>query len=260
MSFPTFPFLPLQEQAGLKFFKVANPYFQFKKFIVYHHQSAMKVTTDACLFGAWCANQIKNEKLKINNVLDIGTGTGLLSLMIAQKNNACIDAVEIDALTAEEANNNIAVSQYKNQIKIINADISDFKKEGYDVIVSNPPFYENELESPLKDKNRAHHGHKLIWEELFNIINKKLTDTGKFYLLLPHKRKDDLETLLVKEKLFADNMVLVKQSIQHSPFRILLQGSKQKTETIIDTIAICDEQKRYTVEFIDLLKEYYLHL
>ncbi len=220
----------------------------------------MKVTTDACLFGAWCANQIKNEKLKINSVLDIGTGTGLLSLMIAQKNNACIDAVEIDALTAEQAVANVASSPFKDQIKIINTDILDFDQKGYDVIISNPPFYENELESPSKEKNRAHHGHKLVWEELFNIINKKLTDTGKFYLLLPYKRKDDLETLLVKEKLFANSIVLVSQSVQHSVFRIMLQGSKQKTKTIIDTIAICDEQKRYTVEFIDLLKEYYLYL
>ncbi len=220
----------------------------------------MKVTTDACLFGAWCANQIKNEELKINSVLDIGTGTGLLSLMIAQKNNACIDAVEIDALTAEHAVGNVASSPFKDQIKSINTDILDFAQEGYDVIVSNPPFYENELESPSKEKNRAHHGHKLVWEELFNIINKKLTDTGKFYLLLPYKRKYDLETLLVKEKLFANNIVLVKQSIQHSPFRILLQGSKQKGETVTTELAICDEDKNYTPDFISLLKDYYLYL
>ncbi len=220
----------------------------------------MKVTTDACLFGAWCANQIKNEKLKINSVLDIGTGTGLLSLMIAQKNNACIDAVEIDALTAEQAVGNVASFPFKDQIKIINTDILDFDQEGYDVIISNPPFYENELESPSKEKNRAHHGHKLVWEDLFNIIIKKLTDTGKFYLLLPHKRKNDLETLLAKEKLFANSIVLVKQSIQHSPFRILLQGSKQKGETVTIELAICAEDKNYTPDFIILLKDYYLYL
>ncbi len=87
----------------------------------------MKVTTESCLFGAWCAEQIKNEKLIMNNILDIGTGTGLLSLMVAQKNNVVIDAVEIDVLTAEQAAGNVAISPFKDQIKIINTDILDFE-------------------------------------------------------------------------------------------------------------------------------------
>jgi tRNA1Val (adenine37-N6)-methyltransferase len=239
---------------------MGNPYFQFKKFTIYHHQSAMKVTTDACLFGAWCAREIENGKWKIENLLDIGTGTGLLSLMIAQKNNIVIDAVEIDGSTAEEARNNVLFSPFKDQIQIIKTNILDFENTGYDVIVSNPPFYENELESQSKEKNTAHHGYGLKWEELFGIINKKLTDTGKFFLLLPYKRKTDLEILLEKESLHANNIVLVKQSVQHSPFRILLQGSKQKFEKITSTLSITDEQKKYTAEFTHLLKDYYLYL
>ncbi len=239
---------------------MGNPYFQFKKFTIYHHQSAMKVTTDACLFGAWCAREIENGKWKIENLLDIGTGTGLLSLMIAQKNNIVIDAVEIDGSTAEEARNNVLFSPFKDQIQIIKTNILDFENTGYDVIVSNPPFYENELESQSKEKNTAHHGYGLKWEELFGIINKKLTDTGKFFLLLPYKRKTDLEILLEKESLHANNIVLVKQSVQHSPFRILLQGSKQKSQIIKSTLAITDEQKKYTSEFTGLLKDYYLYL
>jgi tRNA1Val (adenine37-N6)-methyltransferase len=120
----------------------------------------MKVTTDACLFGAWVAKEINNEKILINNYLDIGTGTGLLSLMIAQKNSSVkIDSIEIDKEAAEQALENVNASSWKERINVIHADAKDFAfTKKYDLIVSNPPFYENELKSPDEKKNMAHHG------------------------------------------------------------------------------------------------------
>src|SRR5690349_10557815 len=125
-----------------------NPYFRFKQFTVYHQHNAMKVTTDACLFGAWVAEQMHNEKDKVQSLLDIGTGTGLLSLMIAQKNEVNIDAIEIDKASAEEANENIQNAPWKEHITIQHQDILEYHPGRlYDAIICNPPFYENEWTS-----------------------------------------------------------------------------------------------------------------
>ena len=136
----------------------------------------MKVTTDGCLFGAWVANAINNSELIINNCLDIGTGTGLLSLMLAQKNPQIkIDAVEVDKDAFEQAKKNIAESPWANRIKVYHADIKVFgSAKKYDVIISNPPFYENELKGNDEKKNIAHHNDGLLLPELLKIIKRIL--------------------------------------------------------------------------------------
>src|SRR4051812_18737573 len=132
---------------------MANSYFKFKQFTVHHRANAMKVTTDSCLFGAWVANEIRNNKSKnemevSTRLLDIGSGTALLSLMIAQKNNVQIDAVEIDKEAAAEARQNVETSQWNNKIKVHHSNILSYPSPCvYHYIVCNPPFYENELKS-----------------------------------------------------------------------------------------------------------------
>jgi tRNA1Val (adenine37-N6)-methyltransferase len=121
---------------------VANNYFQFKQFTIHQDRCAMKVTTDGCLFGAWIAKQVDGNKLAVDNILDIGTGTGLLSLMIAQQSPAKIDAIEIDKETYEQAKENVAASPWAERINIIHGDAKQLPaSQQYDVIVSNPPFY-----------------------------------------------------------------------------------------------------------------------
>ena len=134
----------------------------------------MKVTTDACLFGAWVAEEINNEELKINNCLDIGAGTGLLSLMIAQKNQETgITGVEIDEDAGKQAKENINASPWKARIDILEGDVKnhDFP-EKFDLIISNPPFYENEIRSATDSKNVAHHSENLSLKELLAIRNE----------------------------------------------------------------------------------------
>src|SRR6188472_471230 len=105
-----------------------NPYFQFKQFTIYHERCAMKVTTDACLFGSWCAEEIKKDtgETERKNLLEIGAGSGLLSLMIAQKNNCRIEAIEIDDDAAQQAKENIRSSPWIEQIILHHNDVLDF--------------------------------------------------------------------------------------------------------------------------------------
>lgn len=252
---------------------MANNYFQFKQFTVQQDRCAMKVTTDGCLFGAWIAKEPGvnsqepgegTENLQSKKILDIGTGTGLLSLMIAQQSKANIDAIEIDREAYEQAKENTAGSPWADSINVMHGDIRKFQtSQQYDIIISNPPFYENELKSNSGKKNKAHHDEALLLNDLLTIIKENLNPKGKFYLLLPYKRNIEIESIIAKNNLVITRKTLVKQSTQHNYFRILLSGthSENKREPLItNEIAIRDNEEKYTAEFIDLLKDYYLHL
>ncbi|HEX6333160.1 MAG TPA: methyltransferase, partial [Flavisolibacter sp.] len=120
---------------------MANPYFQFKQFTIYHDRTAMKVTTDACLFGAWAAQEI-SQMPNIATMLDVGTGTGLLSMMVAQQKALETDAIEIDPDAAAQASENIKASPWATRIHVIQQDVNDLQPgRAYDVVISNPPFY-----------------------------------------------------------------------------------------------------------------------
>ena len=239
-----------------------NPYFKFKQFTVYHDRCAMKVTTDACFFGAWCAEEIAQLSFDDPTLLDIGAGSGLLSLMIAQKNKLHIDAVEIDEGAAMQAKENIADSPWTNHIEIFNEDILQFHPgKCYDIIVSNPPFYENELSSASKNKNVAHHSEELKISEVIKIISTRLEADGVFFLLYPYKREQEIINLLADNELFITKKILLRQTTQHSPSRAMIMGSKSEAdESIITSAVIWNENKQYTERFVALLQEYYLHL
>jgi tRNA1Val (adenine37-N6)-methyltransferase len=244
---------------------MANAYFQFKQFTIHQDQCAMKVTTDGCLFGAWCAEELsrKSAPEKQNNparTLDIGTGTGLLSLMVAQKNALHIHAVEIDSAAAAQASANAAASTFSRQIQVIHTDVLHLREHAYDVILSNPPFYEKELKSGIVAKDTAHHSHQLTWAELFAAINRLLDGQGVFFLLLPYKRAGELEGYLKRENLFVNKLVRVKQSTRHSPFRIMIRGSRVAFPLVEEVLSITDEHRQYTPEFVALLKDFYLYL
>ncbi len=243
---------------------MSNSYFQFKQFTIHQDKCAMKVTTDGCLFGAWVAEIIKNEKLISKNCLDIGTGTGLLALMVAQKNNCRIDAVEIDKESAEQAASNAAASPWSDRINVIHADILKVVLPGsYDMIISNPPFYENELKGDDPKKNTAHHDEGLLLPELLNVIKQQLTPGGRFFLMLPYKRNEEVKELLLKQQVHIRRLVFVKPSSNHSFIRIFIEGALLNDEaggTSIDEICIKEETSLYSSAFTQLLKEYYLHL
>ena len=237
-----------------------NSFFRFKQFTIQQDRTAMKVTTDGCLFGAWVAGEIQNLKVENRNVLDIGCGTGLLSLMVAQKNNIGLDAIEIDKDAAAQAMKNIEASPWKNRINVIHADVlqwDTYKK--YHCIISNPPFYETELKSGKATKDIAHHDDGLKLSELLLYIKKHLTADGIFYLLLPAKREKEFEGLLKVHHLHLHKKVVVKQTTAHSPFRVMIKAANKKSKLISEGMAVKNSNE-YTLEFIALLKDFYLYL
>lgn len=220
----------------------------------------MKVCTDVCLFGAWIAEKIQSGNVKIEKVLDIGTGTGLLSLMIAQKSEADIDAVEIDALAAEQAKENFESSAWKERLRIIEGDARHFVSDNqYDLIISNPPFFENDLKSEDQKRNVALHGEALKFEELNLKAAELLSPNGCFAVMLPYFRSDAFIKFSIENRFFLQEKVFVKQTEKHSYFRTMLLFSKEPAQEQQSEITI-KKGGAYSAEFIELLKDYYLYL
>lgn len=219
----------------------------------------MKVTTDSCLFGAWVAVHIRSLDIE-KNVLDIGSGSGLLSLMIAQQTQALIEGVEIQEDDYGQSIYNITNSPFANRITIHRADALEFRyHKKYDVIVSNPPFYENDLKGNAAGKNIAHHDAGLKLPELLHLIARQLTADGAFFLLLPQKRLADLKPLMGNNRLFINEIVSVHQTQNHDAFRVMLRGSFLESKPEAYTIVIKDGID-YSAAFTRLLKDYYLYL
>jgi len=241
---------------------LANPYFQFKQFTVHHDRSAMKVTTDSCFFGAWASRQIQNSKFEIRNLLDIGTGTGLLALIIAQRNDVIIDAVEIDQEAAQQAIENISSSPWKEKIKVYNQNILNYQSDcKYDCIICNPPFYEKELSSEEQKKNIAHHSSEIRLKQVLLEIKRNLKEHGIFFLMFPAKREREIRSMFDESNFYVIKKLFLKQSVNHSAFRIILMATNQKRNQVETTeISIWNENRQYTKEFTDLLKDYYLYL
>lgn len=220
----------------------------------------MKVCTDACLFGAFAANR---SPLTAHRILDIGTGTGLLSLMLAQKNSdAIIDAVEIDESAAEQARENFNASPWKEKLHVFHSPIQQFAEAAnrkYDVVICNPPFYENDLKSDNKKRNIALHSAALKMEELVTITNKLLNDDGNFFILLPYSRTGSF-LQLTGSKLVLKEKILVKQTPTHDYFRSILWMTKQSGKAMQKEIVIMDSEGKYSNAFTELLKDYYLKL
>lgn len=220
----------------------------------------MKVCTDACVFGAWVAENI--EVLDIDKILDIGSGTGLLSLMLAQKTVSQIDAIEIDAGAAQQSAENFAASKWSERIKTIHTALQEFSPEyGYDCIVCNPPFYENDLRSDDQIVNAARHDTTMKLEELMLFISQQLSVSGRAFILIPSQRTKYAEETAAKYDLFILKKLLMKQSTKHGYFRTVLMLTKSQAETpLIEELSIRNNEQHYTDRFVELLGDYYLKL
>jgi tRNA1Val (adenine37-N6)-methyltransferase len=223
----------------------------------------MKVCTDACIFGAWVAAQVGEQHTRI---LDIGSGTGVLSLMVAQamRPDATIDAVEMDRDAARQATDNFAHSPWPKQLKLYKTAIQQYAvPEGvqYDLIITNPPFFENDLPSNDPKRNLALHSTALTLEELLTAIDPILKQDGKLAILLPYHRTKNFIAAAEKFNLYPQTSTSLKQTFLHSNFRsMLLFGREQVPPTRSQTIVIRDAAGNYSEAFDNLLRDYYLYL
>lgn len=238
---------------------MANDYFQFRQFTVYQQHAAMKVCTDACVFGAWVAAHAAGEATRI---LDIGTGTGLLSLMMAQQSDAQIDAVDIDDAAARQAADNVQASPWSSRVHVHVSSLQVFDKAVlYDLVVSNPPFYENELPSADARRNIALHSGQLTLSELASHARRLLEpERGRFAVLLPFQRCDAFIALMKAQAMHLERRLLVKQTPAHGWFRGMLLFSAREKEFVAEEISIRDASGGYSEGFTRLLRGYYLHL
>lgn len=235
-----------------------NAYFQFKQFTVHHDKCAMKVCTDSCIFGAWVAQKIAPH----SNVLDIGAGSGLLTLILAQKTNGNLQGIEIDPSSFEQLQENISNSIWQNRIQVFNGDAAIYAFPlPYDFIITNPPFYETDLKSPDKQRNTAMHSTALTLQTLTDIINKNLSPQGSFGILLPYNRTEEYISEATKNGFFLNDQLLVKQTPKHDYFRSILHFGRNKNNSPEKSdLIIKDLNNNYTDDFISLLKDYYLYL
>lgn len=236
-----------------------NNFFQFKQFTVQQEHSALKVSTDSCLFGAWVSEEVKSKKVK--TTLDIGTGTGLLMLMLAQKVDALIDGIELDTPSYEQAKENLKASVWSERLYLFLGNVKEFTFEKkYDLIISNPPFYEGDLKSDAANRNMAMHDAGLKLAELLKVVDKNLSDDGWFVVLLPYRRTEKFIAEAEESNLNLIKRTDVKQTVNHSFFRTMLLFARDKPVPEINSMSIKDEKNEYTAAFIELLKDYYLHL
>ncbi len=236
---------------------MGNTFFKFKQFIIHQDKCAMKVCTDSCLFGAWTAHQLINRP--INKVLDIGTGTGVLSLMIAQKINTKIDAVDINKDACNQAKTNFQISPWKDRIKIYHNDISTFNKNDlYDLIMCNPPFYQQSLQSPDSSINEARHDVTLKSIDLVKKVKSLLKPGGYFSVLLPYYLSSTFINMAVQHDLILSESLNVRDT-NKSPFiRTVLLFSINKNPVVENSIIIKDDDGNYSFAFKYLLRDYYL--
>jgi tRNA1Val (adenine37-N6)-methyltransferase len=223
----------------------------------------MKVCTDACLFGAWAAADAQMQSAK--KILDIGSGTGLLSLMLAQQSAAHITAIEIEAGAFQQTKANFESSPWKERLNAIHSSIQDYasnnKQPLFDCIITNPPFYEGDLTSPDSTKNLAAHSTALPWDELVKSVANLLQENGAWYVLVPTLRAYTMQKLASTYGLQLSEECLMYNDAKHLPIRAMLKFVKQKDAVIQrNKIIIKNTDQSYTAEFSNYLKDYYLHL
>jgi len=218
----------------------------------------MKVCTDACIFGAWFSHKIPQNGL----VLDIGAGTGLLMMMLAQRSQSEIHGFEIDPAAYSQCQENISQNDWQERLTVFQGDARDVQAPvKYDFIISNPPFFESDLHSASDQEKIAKHSTHLTLDELIRVIASNLKTDGSFGILLPYHRRDYFNKLATQQNFSLQEELIVKQSPRHTPFRSILHYTRPKHDFATTTELIIHKIDRvYTPEFVELLKDYYLYL
>lgn len=236
---------------------MANNYFQFKKFTIRQEKCAMKVGTDGVLLGAWV------NVGSTQHILDVGTGTGLIAIMIAQRSNASIDAIEIEKTAAEQASENIQNCPWKDRITIYPVSLQEFievHNRNYDLIVSNPPYFSNSVSNSDVERKLARQDDMLCKDELFEGISGMLSDKGRFAIIYPSEMLDVLCIKAAAHNLHFIRLTEVFPTSDKLSNRILAEFSFQEERVEKNKIVIEDRGRhKYSQEYIALTKDFYLN-
>lgn len=233
--------------------------FQFKQFIINQDRCAMKIGTDGVLLGAW--STIAHNPMSI---LDIGAGTGVISLMLAQRSIAqIIDAIEIDADAYEQCVENFEVSQWNDRLFCYHASLEEFVEEiddKYDLVVSNPPFFSGNYKSTSASRDIARFQDALPFEVLITSVKYLLSESGKFCVVIPYQSEFVFKEIASKNNLFPNNIMRVKGSSKSKIKRSFIEFSSDKTPIQESNLIIETSRHQYTEKYISLTKDFYLNL
>jgi len=232
--------------------------FQFKQFRIKQQISSMKVGTDGVLLGAW-ANINTSEK-----VLDIGAGTGLIALMLAQRTDSCIiDAVEIDQGSYEEAMENIENSPWSKKICLYHSSLQQYcqdANEKYSSILTNPPFFTSGSTSPETVRSQARHNFSLTFEDLLLCSKQLLSEDGTLSLILPAIEGEEFIQQAFKKGLHLSRKTIFYAKAGKKPERLLLEFSFNKDSIILEELVHYNDDGTWTDEYISLTKDFYLKI
>jgi tRNA1Val (adenine37-N6)-methyltransferase len=235
-----------------------NSYFQFKQFTIHQQNAAMKVGTDGVLLGAWASVE------ETHTILDIGTGTGLIALMLAQRSNAEIIAIDISASAIHDAALNIQNSPWKNRINVIETSFQnyfDIPSLTFDCVVCNPPYFTNSILSTDINRTLARHNHRLPFDQLLAGVSRMLKPDGHFSVILPVAAEREFRMLAANYRLFPSRITRVRPKPSVDTSRILIEFKIDANLKIDDELIIeTEKHHEYQPAFIELVKAFYLKL
>nr|WP_104735411.1 methyltransferase [Hanstruepera ponticola] len=233
--------------------------FKFKKFTINQDNCAMKIGTDGILLGSW--TRLDHHPFSI---LDIGAGTGVLSLMMAQRSQAgMIDAIEIDDNAYEQCVDNFEQAPWSDRLFCYHASLLEFADEiedTYDLIICNPPFYSEDYKSDNKQRDLARFQDAMPFEHLVACVSKLLSEKGVFSVIIPFKEEAGFVDLALKHKLFQNRTLHVKGNTNSDIKRSLMEFSFTKKPLVTETLIIETSRHRYTQEYINLTNDFYLNM
>ena len=239
---------------------MSTPYFRFKQFTIYHDRCAMKVGTDGVLLGCWAsidrsAQSPKTAPLKVEHILDVGTGSGLIARMLMQRfPEAEIEGIDIDAAAVEQARG--------NGVKASLSRLQEWQGS-YDLIVSNPPYFQNSLKNPDKGRELARHTDSLSYEELLHHSARLLTMHGQLAIILPAEAEQAIRMLAEQHSLYSTRITRVYSKESKPARRVLLQFEKSEYRDtdippVEDSLVLEDDQGGRSAAYQELAKDFYL--
>jgi len=230
--------------------------FRFKQFSVEDDQSSMRIGTDAVLLGAWINPEKRSE------MLDIGTGCGVIALMMAQKCNAAVTAIDIDENSARQASGNFRNSPWNSRMNAIHCSFQEFTRlptKSFDLVITNPPYFRNSLRSPLKNRNMARHDDQLNTRDLLTGVAGILHSTGKFCLILPAGDALSFQSDAKEHNLLLVRQLMVKSKPGTNPKRIAMEFVFSAPGFVVtEEIIIRREDNSFTGAYRELTKDFYL--